>query len=113
MRALAAILTLRDAGPSEPTLEAILSATSEVTRVPIKEMKARRRPSAYARARMIYYYAATVLTSHKIEAISQAIGRERSTSSYGKCIVERDRARFEPCLSRVLERFNLRHSEAA
>lgn len=105
MRAAAYILTLRDARTPEPTLEDILAAVAEITRVPVKEMLAHRRFRPYSRARMIFYYAATVLTSHKEEAISHTVNRERSAASHGKCLVQRERDRFEPELSTVMARF--------
>jgi chromosomal replication initiation ATPase DnaA len=105
MSAFASILTLRETKQPEPTLEAILQAVAQEMRVPVKQMQSRRRFNEYSRARLVYYYAAHCLTSQKEEAIASVLHKERSTASYGKMVVERDRERFEPGLSRVLSRF--------
>lgn len=99
------ILTLKDCGPISPTLEDILAAVVEVTRVPVKELYARHRYAPYCRARHIYCYVATVLTGEKCEAVSGLLNRHRSTSHHGYQTVKTNPNEFEPELSRVLGRF--------
>lgn len=101
----AAILTLADARPPEPTLEALLEAVAVICHVPRKELMARRRWASYAKARNIYFYAARTLTSEKCIAISGILGRDHSTGSNGYLNVVRNPARYEPELSRVMSRF--------
>lgn len=112
MSAVAAILTLRDAASHEPALEDILRVTSEVTRVSVKELLTRRRTAQYDIARMVFYHAASVLTSHKTEAISSMLRRERSAASYARGVFERTPDKLEPGLSRVLGRFSVQKAAA-
>lgn len=105
MSVAAYILTLREAAPTYPTLEEVLQAVLDVTKVPLRELYARRRYIPYCRARHLYYYAATVLTREKCDAVSAMLNRDRSTGSHGYQQVLTNPNKFQPELSRIMARF--------
>lgn len=100
-----AILTLADARPAEPTLEALLEAVAVATHVPCKQLMGDRRWASYARARHIYFYVGRQFTSVTWKAIGRLVQRDHSTVTHGYYKVQRNPAAFEPELSRVLAQF--------
>lgn len=86
-----------------PQLIQLLNEVNIRTGISMMELKSPRRFAKVVRARMIFYMLAKTTTPRSLHQIAKVVDRDHSTVLHGIQCVERDRARFEPELSQLIE----------
>lgn len=103
---VAKVRTAREYGRNIPPgqLADLLEIVAQETGFTKWELRCPWRDRPLLRARMMFYFAARVLTTKSLPQIAEFICRNHSTVLHGAKCVHADRQAFEPEISRIIDR---------